>query len=398
MTFFLGMTLLCVLIQAIIALFEMACVSFHRVRLHYYVSLNRRRARWLHYLIERPSRLFGTTLIGILTALQIGSECSRRWYESMGWNPDLAPLSQIIIVVVFAELVPMFAGRSHPERIAMALVPWMMVLTRILSPLIWAFDALSRLIHRCIGTPQELSLYLSRDEVRAAFEEHEEVEEEWNAVVSRIFSLKSLTARDIMIPLNHLFMIPEESSLADLRHQLPSGQLPPVIPLYHHVRHRITGVVQIRDLLALPESAAVHEGSRPPWFVIESSSILRILEQFRSNNQSAAVILQESGRACGLLTLDQILAQIFGEEEDTEESRPRLFVERTLSASMTVGEFNREFQASIGTQPDQTLSDLLCEAAGHLPVKGEEVEVEEFAFTIEELTFRGVKTCSVKNI
>ena len=132
--------------------------------------------------------------------------------------------------------------------------------------------------------------------------------------------------------------------------------------------------------------------------MIESSSILRILEQFRSNNQSAAVILQESGRACGLLTLDQILAQIFGEEEDTEESRPRLFVERTLSASMTVGEFNREFQASIGTQPDQTLSDLLCEAAGHLPVKGEEVEVEEFAFTIEELTFRGVKTCSVKNI
>jgi CBS domain containing-hemolysin-like protein len=74
-------TLLSIAIQGLFAFFEMACVSFNKVRLQYYVSLGTKRALWLNYLIQRPSRLFGTTLIGITTTLVVGSDCSRRFYE-----------------------------------------------------------------------------------------------------------------------------------------------------------------------------------------------------------------------------------------------------------------------------------------------------------------------------
>ncbi|MES2274306.1 MAG: DUF21 domain-containing protein, partial [Chlamydiota bacterium] len=68
---------------------------------------------------KRPSRLFGTTLIGINTALVFGSECARHIYESVHLDPDWAPLTQVLLVVIFGELAPMFAARRHPEQLAM---------------------------------------------------------------------------------------------------------------------------------------------------------------------------------------------------------------------------------------------------------------------------------------
>ncbi len=135
MNIYLVLSLLAIVIQGLFAFFEMACVSFNKVRLQYYVSIGTRRAIWLEYLLKRPSRLFGTTLIGITTSLVIGSECARRFYESMNLNPDWAPLTQVPLVVIFGELAPMFAARRHPEQSAMFCVPLMILLARILTNL-----------------------------------------------------------------------------------------------------------------------------------------------------------------------------------------------------------------------------------------------------------------------
>src|SRR3990167_9096337 len=145
--FFLFWTLAAIVIQGMFALFEMACISFNKIRLQYYVSQGEKRALWLNYLLQRPSRLFGTTLIGINAALQIGSECSRRFYESIHLDPDWAPFTQFPIVVILAELVPLFIAMRYPEQSVMTVAPLMAVLSRLLSPIIWAFDALSRLTH-----------------------------------------------------------------------------------------------------------------------------------------------------------------------------------------------------------------------------------------------------------
>src|SRR5580658_9565833 len=111
--------IICLIVQGFFAMIEMACVSFNKVRLQYYVSKGKKRALWLSFLLHHPAYLFGTTLIGVNTALVIGSEYSRRFYDAMGLSPDLAPLSQIVIVLIFAEISPMFAGRRYAEHVAM---------------------------------------------------------------------------------------------------------------------------------------------------------------------------------------------------------------------------------------------------------------------------------------
>jgi putative hemolysin len=391
-------TLLALFFQGLFAFFEMACVSFSKVRLQYYVSQNSKRALWLNYLLQRPSRLFGTTIFGITTSLIIGSECSRRVYESLGLNPDLAFITQVPLVVIFAELAPLFAARKHPEQSAMALVPFMIFLSRILTPITWTFDLLSHGVHRLMGKEVEAPLFLSQEEVRAAFEEQDGNKDEFHTTTAEIFKLKNLNAAQLMIPIAQAKLIPSHSTLADVKHSLSVHYIP-IFPIYHRYSHNIVAVAQLRDLLRLNETQKVLDVAKSPWFITKDTSILQLLQQFRRNNQNLAVILDASGLAVGFLTLDQILDKIFGEEQTGKEA-PQVcnYIDRTLPGDMTVADFNRQFSANLPDRGETTLSDFILDVLGHLPVKDESIKVDHLEFTVDEPTLQGIKTVLVRSL
>ena len=347
-------TLIAIFIQGLFALFEMAAVSFNKMRLQYYVSLGQRRAMWLDYLLRRPSRLFGTTLIGINTALQIGSECSRRFYESIHLDPDWAPITQVLIVVIFAELAPMFAARRHPEQVALSLVFFMTLLARLLHPIIWCFDMLALLIQRLMGKVKEVPSFFSREEIKMAFEERGEGEDELNTLARQIFQMKTRTAGQIMTPLEKVNLAPSSASLAEVRHLL-SVRYVPFLPIYHRHPHNIVAVAHMSDLLRIDdERKKVLEEARSPWFVPKDTSTLEILNQFRRNNQSVAVILDLVGQACGLLTLDQIVSQIFGEEAKDSEKVADTLVTATQRLAASFEEL-LEGMIAVGGGNDQRI-------------------------------------------
>lgn len=398
MSKYLILTLLSVAVQALFAFFEMACVSFNKVRLQYYVSKGTRRALWLNYLLKSPSRLFGTTLIGITSSLVVGSECARRFYEALNLDPSWAPLTQVPLVVIFGELAPMFAARRHPEQSAMACVPLMIFLAKILTPITWSFDKISQLINKAMGKDVETSLFLTREEVRVAFEEKERASDEFNAAVSRIFQLKNFTAGQVMTPLSEIQMASSLASLEEVRHIL-SVHYTPMILIYHRSHQNVVGIAGLRDLHKLGEHQKVIDSAKSPWFVTRDTSILGLLQQFRRNNQSVAVILDPSGLAIGVLTLDQILAQIFGEEpHDPIFEEATHYIQRTLSGEMSVSEFNQQFGVKLSEGSGDTLSELILSKLDHLPVKDESVRINDLEFTIDEPTLRGIKTLSVRSI
>ncbi|OGN56880.1 MAG: hypothetical protein A3D96_07530 [Chlamydiae bacterium RIFCSPHIGHO2_12_FULL_44_59] len=395
---YLALTFLSIAVQALFAFFEMSCISFNKVRLQYYVSLGSRRATWLNYLLKRPSRLFGTTLIGITTFLVIGSECARRFYESIHLDPDWAPLTQVPLVVVFGELASMFAARRHPEQAAMFCVPLMFFVAKMLTPITWTFDQFSHILHKWMGKEKEVPLFLSREEVRLAFEEKDSKGDEFNATVNQIFQLKNMTAGQLMTSLANVPMANSSATFEEVRHLL-SVHYAPIVPIYHRFPHNIVAIAQIRDLLSVTQDKRVIDSAHSPWFVAQNTSVLALLEQFKRNNQSTAVILEASGHAVGLLTLDQILATIFGKESSSQvlEESTR-YIERTLSGEMRVAVFNQQFEANLPDQENRTLSDLILSQLDHFPVKEESICINEFAFTVDELTLRSVKTLTVRTM
>lgn len=386
---FLLLTIASVSLQAFFSMFEMASVSFNKVRLHYYLSKNMKRARLLSFLLEKPSRLFGTTLIGVNTFLQVGSECSRRFYESIGANPDIAPITQVFIVLIFGELAPLFAARRHSEQVALRSIPIVIVLYWIFFPIIKLIDILSSFLSK-----NEHKNFLSRDELKKAFIDPTKSLDE---PIENIFSVKHKKAEEIMIALDSVQRIPSTATLEELSHIL-SVDFHPYVLIFHRSETNVVGLIHSRVLLKEDLKKRVTEESNPPWFIAQDENILDILKQFRTNNQNMAVVLAPSGIAVGVITLDQIISFLFGEEVYEEKRKVQTLVEKTLSGDMTIAEFNETFDANLSSETAQDLNELICATLQHHPAKGERIRLDRFEFVVVEPSLLGAKTLLVRTV
>jgi putative hemolysin len=199
-----------------------------------------------------------------------------------------------------------------------------------------------------------------------------------------------------MTPIQEVKVVPSYTVLSEVRHLL-SSHFVPILPVYHGSLKNIVAVAHMKDLLRLNDQQRIIDAAKSPWFVTKETSILQLLHQFRHNNQSIAVILEPSGQAIGILTLDQILAEIFGEEAKTPvKELTQRYIDRTLSGDMSIAEFNEQFSTTLSGHKEATLSDFLLGQFGHLPVEGEKIRLEGLEFTVIEPTIRGIRTFSVK--
>ncbi len=405
--FWLILTITCLFTQAFFAMMEMASVSFNKVRLQYYVSRGSKRALWLYKLLQNPPRLFGTTLFGVNLSLQVGSECSRRLYYALGLNPDLAPLSQVLIVLIFAELTPLFAGRKFSGHIIMSGIPIIYTLSKILVPITWSIGLISKSINYFVTGKGETHLMdVTRDELQRAVEEqgHEarpiEEDVEFNQLVTNILNLQKKEAPHLMVPLHKVPMVSSNQKVEKVK-ELLDKTYHPFLPVYQKHRHNIIGVIDTRNLVRAKSSLPIKDFISPPWFVILDAPASEILNQFRHNKRKIAIVLDRQGQALGILTLDDMVKALFGENIDEPQpltsSKKVSLIDRTLSGEMTIEEFNKTFHARIDPTC-KDLEELVEKVLGRLPEKGEQVRIENFDMRIEEVSLGKAKKLWVRSI
>lgn len=387
------------------SMMEMACVSFNKVRLQYYVSKENRRAIWLNFLLHHPTRLFGTTLIGVNIALFSGSEFSREFYSSMGLNPDLSPLTQIIIVVIFGELAPMFAARRYAEHVALLGVPIVYLSAKLMAPLLWILGGVSKIFNFLVGGREtDTNIFLSQDELQKILEEHDEEKpyasdtEEFNTISSNIFNLGTKDASQVMEPLDSAPKIPSHATVREMRSAIAKTDSEYLL-VYHRDLKNIVGIAFPREFIRIADSKKVRDHARAPWFITQNTKVMQILKQFRNNNQSVAIILDNQGHGVGIIHLYDIMEEIFG-TVTTLSRRPKtqLLIERTFPGSMKVGDFNAQFGVTLSEKTDLTLSDLLTLELERHPEVGDSIFLDPFEITVKEVTILGVKTVSINTL
>lgn len=382
---------------------EMALVSFNKLRLQYYVSQKIKWATWISNLLKNPSKLFGTTLIGVNLANIISSECARELYASLGLSPDLAPLTQVAIVVIFGELAPMFAARSYAENVTKLGSPFLYASSILMTPLLFLVEMITKgcnLVMGGKGTDEHI--FLTQDELQKVLEEHEEMptyesdSEEFNAIAANIFSLRHKTAKELMQPIKDTAMLPSSATISEVHTLLKKEDLH-FVPIYHQVKTNIIGIALPRDLIRPTSTKKVREYARPPWFVTQHTKAMELLQQFRINNQSTAVILDKKGMAVGVCDLEDVTEEIFGVRKKASVAlKPKQVIERTFSGDMLVSEFNEMFDVVLDERGELTLSQLLTELFGHHPEEGQSYYLEPFELIVKEAALMEVKKVIIK--
>lgn len=397
--FFLILTLICLFIQGFFSMLEMATVSFNKVRLQYYVSNKKRRAIWLSNLLNKPSRLFGTTLIGVNAAMQFGSEYSRRFYSALGLSPDWAPITQVFIVLIFAELAPMFAARRYAEHVSMLGIPILYFASIILRPCIWMLNMIVRGFNFIFGIVGTTESYLTREELQKAIEGREE-QASIDPILQNIFTLKNKTAKEIMESLESIYMLSDESTIAEVRFALEKDFLP-FMPIYRGQKKNIVGIIYPRDLLRFSSTAQVKDHFRHAWFITESTTALQMLKQFKRNNQTVAIVLNKVGIASGIVTLDSVVDEIFGQEDhwvsipEFLPTRHQVYLDRSFSGETQVKYINETYNLAIPVDGKKTLEQVMEEILGHSPEPGQQVHIGQYVLCLVESSIIGGKLISI---
>lgn len=405
--FWLVLNILSIMVLAFYSMSEMASVSFNKIRLQYYVFQKNKRAVWLSWLLQKPSRLFCTTLIGVNVATIFGSEFAREFYSHIGLDPDLSSLTQIILVVIFGELAPMFAARRYAEHVALLGVPIVYASAKLMTPFIGMINGLSHLFSKLIrGKETHGNIFLTQEELLKILEEHDEDRpsgegEEFNAVTTNILNLSHFNVEQVMENLSGILKVSSNATISDtsrLIHQ--NHQEADYILVYHREHTNIVGIAHIKDLIKVPQNRRLRDYAKPPWFVTKNTSLMKLLQQMRQNGEELAIIIDSLGKAIGAVHLDDMIDEIFGKSSlaGTDPLKNQLFLERKFRGTMTVREFAEQFDASLDPRLDLTLSELIIEKLGHHPEVGESIYIDPFELVVEDVSLLDVKEVFIRTL
>jgi magnesium and cobalt transporter len=199
-------------------------------------------------------------------------------------------------------------------------------------------------------------------------------------------------ARDIMIPRSALVVVQE--------HQEPADLLPIIIearhsrfPVVGDDMDDVKGILHAKDLLPLVLDGdhsrfSMKDCIRPATVVPESKRLNVLLQEFRTTRNHMALVVDEYGQISGAVTIEDVLEQIVGEIEDEYDVDDDSFVKQLSShsfhvkASATIEDFNEHFGTSIPDEEFDTIGGVVLQAFGHLPERGETVDIDELHFEV----------------
>jgi len=400
-TFWLLSTLFWTLIMSFYSMQEMASISCNKLRLDYAVSQKKRWALLLQELLERPSILFSTTLIGVNFALMVSAESSRRLFEAWGFDPSFAPLAEIPFVLIFGELIPMFAARLYADHASRLGVPLLYASSKLLLPIIYAISTSFRYLTLLFGKKEkkEIAPFLSRDELQKLLEEHQagyhgDQEVPVDEMIGNIFSLRNKRAYQLMQRLDTIPCVSTHTTVGELR-ELCKKSSQTFYPVYHRKRQKIVGYVHFQDLLNVTDNKRVDEYAETAYFVPSDMQALDLVQKLQEENVEAAIVINSQGVARGIIFLEDLIDELFGSSPQKKSPQVSYF-EKTLPAETKITDFNEAYNTHIDPQGCKTFAELVEKVLQRRPHSQDTIFVDPFELVVKETTLFKAKTIQIK--
>ncbi|MBQ4847585.1 MULTISPECIES: CNNM family magnesium/cobalt transport protein CorC [Pseudoalteromonas] len=249
---------------------------------------------------------------------------------------------------------------------------------------------LGRITQMLQGEPQNKEELV---EVIADAQERDLIDPETKDMMEGVLGVSELKVRDIMIPRSQMITLDVDESLEQ---QLPSmvESSHSRFPVICEDKDHVEGILLAKDLLPLilNKDAAlpgIREYLRPAIVVPESKRVDTLLNEFRQKRYHMAIVIDEYGGVSGLVTIEDILEIIVGEIEDEHDDDEEQQDIRQLSkhvymvqALTPLDEFNEFFKTGYDTQEADTIGGIILHAFGHMPSRGETIDIDGLQFKV----------------
>ncbi|HEN3381599.1 TPA: HlyC/CorC family transporter [Yersinia enterocolitica] len=402
-----------VVVSAYFSASETGMMTLNRYRLRHLSKQGNRAARRVEKLLRRPDRLISLVLIGNnlvnILASALATIVGIRLYGNAGVAIATGVLT--FVVLIFAEVMPKTIAALYLERVAFPSSVLLAPLQKIMLPLVWLLNTITRGLMRLCGIRGNVhsSDAVSKDELRSIVNEsHSQISRRNQDMLISVLDLEKVTVSDIMVPRNEVVGIDINDDWKSIMRQLthsPHGR----IVLYRQSLDDAIGMLRVREAYRLMTEKKefnkenLLRAADEIYFIPEGTPLNVQLVKFQRNKEKVGMIVDEYGDIQGLVTVEDILEEIVGDFTTSmspslaEEVNPQSDGSVLIDGSANVRELNKAFNWSLPIEA-RTINGMLLEELEEIPQVDAQVRVGNYLIDVLDVQENMIKRVRVTPI
>jgi len=392
------LALLGLILSFIFAGAEIALLSSNRLQLEVWQRRSVRGSAAALNASREPEKFLTATLVGNNIASVITTTFATVMLIRVIDSEGLILLIISISVLVFGEIIPKTLFREFPNAAMLFFGRFVRVAEVLLYPLTIVLQLYRRLVLH--SDQVESQTTLDAEELHLLFNDPREesgVDIHERQTIARIFTFKDTTVTEVMTPRTDMTAIRDNSSMADVEATfLESGYSK--LPVYADTIDDIKGIVFLHDVFRGANN--LQQIIRAAYFVPETKAAAELLTEMQAKRLSTAIVIDEYGGTAGLITMEDLSEELFGEFTDAfdEEDAPVQQLDQGLlvKGNAEIDLLNEQYNLEITPGDYETLAGYLIASLGHIPQKNEQVLTETHRFVISSSTATRIETVFVQ--
>ena len=379
---------------------EVAYFSLNSLQLNEMSEKKGRMGRIVNSLLEKPRELLITIYIGnefvniavsvVVTSIAINI------FGSLGVG--IAIGVGTLLLLVFGDIIPKSISIKFAQPYALFAAYPLKVFAKLVQPAQKLFSIWTEKIICSMGIlPHGLKESpITDEEFRAMVEVGEGegvIDSDERELIQNVIEFGETTVEEVMTPKIDMFTVNIEDSLDDILPRIIENFYSRV-PVYGVEEEDILGILFTKDLTRLKhlprEKVSLKSILHPSISVPQSKKIKEMLEEFRKLKRHMAIVLDEYGSVCGLVTLEDIIEELVGEidSEMRQEELPLKKINENhyrIVGAYSLAEFNESFQSALPEKDYDTVGGYVFGLFGRIPRSGESTTIDRFKFRVEKM-------------
>jgi len=386
-----------IILNGIFSAGEFAIVSSRKSKIKEIAKKDKeRRADMLLEMKENPERFLSAVQIGITLcgtlASAIGGIISVHYIKPyISRIPYIGALDETLSVVimvviltylflVLGELVPKYIGINYKERVALWIAPFLHLIAKVFFVFVDFLSFSTSIVVKALNLKKgeehigegEIKVLLEEGRRKGVFDETEE------KLIHGVFEFADRSVKEIMVPRPNVYSINIDDGKDEIVQYIVENEFSRY-PVYRENLDKVIGVVYQKDItkqIWLQSPFNLGKLLKKPYFVPETMGISVLLKEMQKRRQHLAIVVDEYGTTVGIVTLEDIMEEIFGEimdETDVDDRIERLKDGSVIiDASYSIRDLNNRFDLELSESPDyETLGGFILTQLQEMPKGGE---------------------------
>lgn len=380
-----------VLLSAYFSATETAFSSLNRTRLKTMADKGNQRAALACRLSERYDKLISTILIGNnivnITMASLGTILFVRLCGDIGATVSTVVVT--VVVLIFGEISPKSIAKDCPERFAMFSAPLLNALIWLLTPLNFVFSRWKELLSRILKSKSDTKM--SQEELLMLVTEVQQdgsIDKDEGELLRNAIEFAEQKAGDILTHRMDLAAVPADASKSELAQMFSQSKFSRIL-VYENNIDNVVGVVHQKDFYTGSgiTEREIREIVAPVAYVMQGEKISALMRRLQKGKTHVAVVLDEYGGTCGIVTMEDILEELVGEIWDEHDEISEMFCradEHTyrVNGSAALDDVSSFFGIKIDSKM-LSLSGWVMQQLGKPPMAGDSFDYGKLQVTVK---------------